>query len=135
MPGYSGTPLPRKLGVKEGSVVGLLGAPSGFDRTLGPLPDGATIRHQARGQIDVIVLFARSIADLKKRFPAAHRALAPGGGLWLAWPKKASGVETDLNDGVVRALGLASGLVDNKVCAVDDTWSGLRFMRRRAAGA
>lgn len=129
--GYSGTPLPKKLGIKPDAVVALLGAPRGFGKTLGALPDGATTRTQARGKCDVILLFTKSAADLKKRYPAAARALADGGGLWIAWPKQASGVATDLNGNDVRAIGLESGLVDNKVCAIDDTWSGLRFVRRR----
>jgi hypothetical protein len=130
--GYSGTPLAQKLSIKAAAVVALVGAPDGFRDTLEGLPDGVELRAQARGRCDVIVLFCRSRAELEKRFAAAHRALAEGGGLWVAWPKKASGVATDLTEDAVRAHGLASGLVDNKVCAVDATWSGLRFMRRRA---
>ena len=129
--GYSGTPLPKKLGVKEGGVLALLGAPTGFDKTIGTLPDGVTVRRQARGESDVIVLFCKSVADMRKRFPSAHKMLATGGGLWIAWPKKSSGVATDLHDGEVRSYGLSTGLVDNKVCAIDDTWSGLRFVRRK----
>ena len=130
-PDYSGTPLPKKLGVKEGAVLALLGAPGDFRKTLGALPDGVQLRTQARGKCDVIVLFCKTAADMRKRFPVAQRALADGGGLWVAWPKKASGVPTDLGDGEVRSFGLKTGLVDNKVCAIDATWSGLRFMRRR----
>lgn len=127
--GYSGTPLPRKLGVAAGARVAVLGAPADFaDR----LPD-AIVRTRLAGSFEVIVLFARSRAQLDRRLPAALGALGQGGGLWLAWPKRSSGVETDLDDGAVREAGLATGLVDNKVCAIDATWSGLRFMRRRAA--
>jgi len=130
--GYSGTPLPKKLGIKPNAVVALLGAPEGFvAKTLQPMAEGVTIRTQARGRCDVIVLFSRSQRELERRLPAALRALGTGGGLWIAWPKKASGIATDLGDGVVRKVGLATGLVDNKVCAIDTTWSGLRFMRRR----
>lgn len=130
-PDYSGTPLPKKLGLKQDGVLALLGPPPGFERALGELPPGVSIRNQARGKADVIVLFARSETDLVRRFPAAHRALAEGGGLWIAWPKKASGIATDLTQSDVQRIGLDSGLVDNKVCAIDATWSGLRFMRRR----
>jgi hypothetical protein len=130
-PDYSGTPLPRKLGVKADSVLALVGAPADFERVLGELPPGVQVRRQARVACDVVLLFTRSRAELEKRFATARRSLAEGGGLWVAWPKKASGVATDLTEDVVRQVGLASGLVDNKVCAVDATWSGLRFLRRR----
>jgi Protein of unknown function (DUF3052) len=128
--GYSGTPLPRKLGIKEGSTVALLGAPDGFPGLLEPLPGGVAVRTSARGPADVLVLFTTRRADLERRLPAAMRALDPDGGLWVAWPKKASGVATDLTENVVREIGLAAGLVDNKVCAIDGTWSGLRLVVR-----
>lgn len=133
MDGYSATPLPRKLGIREGSSVALLRAPKGFERTLGTLPDDVRLRGEARGRADVILLFARSLADLRSRFPAAARALAERGGLWILWPKKASGVATDLTASGVRAFGLGAGFVDYKICAVDATWSGLLFARRRPA--
>jgi hypothetical protein len=123
--GYSGTPLPRKLGIKDGSRVRLVGEPEGFARALGVPP-------RRRGDADVIVLFAHSALDLSRTFPAARKALRQDGGLWVAWPKKASGVSTDLTEASVRGFGLAQGLVDNKVCAIDDTWSGLRFVVRLA---
>jgi len=123
--------LAKKLGVKPGSVLALLAAPRGLADVIEGMPDGASVVSRARGACDVIVLFCRSAAEMKKRFPAASKALAERGGLWLAWPKKASGVETDLSGDIVRAFGLKSGLVDNKVCAIDTTWSGLRFARRR----
>ena len=129
--GYSGTPLPKKLGIQEGSTVAFLGAPPGFGQTLGRLPDGVRVRKTARGQADRIVLFVRTRAELARRFPAAARSLASGGGLWIAWPKKASGVVTDLTQGHVREFGLAADFVDYKICAIDDTWSGLQFARRR----
>jgi hypothetical protein len=129
--GYSGTPLPRKLGIKPGARLGLIGAPGGFDITLGGLPPGAVFTH-ARGPLDVIVAFFESRSALAHRLPALRDALDPAGGLWIAWPKRSSGVETDLGDGVVRELGLAAGLVDNKVCAIDEVWSGLRFVYRLA---
>jgi CheY-like chemotaxis protein len=126
----SGTPLPKKLGIKPSAVVVLLGAPEGFEKTLIPLPKDVQLRSQARGRGDVIVLFCRSESELRRRFQSASRMMEDGAGLWVAWPKKDSGLRTDLDQGKVRAIGLASGLVDNKVCAVDETWSGLRFMRR-----
>ena len=100
--------------------------------TLGPLPDAVVVRKQARGEADVITVFVDRRSELERRFPVAHRRLAKGGGLWICWPKKSSGRQTDLSDAVVREIGLASGLVDNKVCAVDATWSALRFVRRRS---
>jgi hypothetical protein len=121
--GYSGTPLPRKLGIKEGARVRLAGAPSRFASALG-------VTARSRGEADVIVLFSRSAGELSRRFPALRGALHPAGGLWVAWPKKASGVPTDLTESVVREYGLSQGLVDNKVCAIDETWSGLRFVVR-----
>jgi hypothetical protein len=128
--GYSGTPLPKKLGIKEGSRCAFLGAPPEFAEALGTLPAGVDVKTAAKPALDVIVLFTTSRADLAKRFPAAAKALAPTGGLWVAWPKKASGAATDLTEDVVRAVGLPTGLVDNKVCAIDATWSGLRFVLR-----
>src|SRR6478672_5866069 len=132
MAGYSGTPLTKKLGIKEGSHVALLSAPEGFDRTLGELPDGVETRTSARGSLDVVVFFTTARAALGRRFDALARAIFPDGGLWVAWPKRASGLETDLTEDVVRDLALERGLVDNKVCAIDDTWSGLRLVYRVA---
>jgi len=132
MAAYTGTPLPKKLGIKAGRTVALLGAPTGFERKLAPLPDGVSLRRQARGRCDLIVLFARSRADLQRRFPAAARALAEKGRLWIAWPKQASGVRTDLTQIEVRAHGMGSGFVDYKICSIDATWSGLCFARRAA---
>jgi hypothetical protein len=131
--GYSGTPLPKKLGIKVGSVVALVGAPEGFlERTLGPLPEGAAVRKGTRSPFNVGLLFARSRADLGRRFPAAAKAMGDPGALWIAWPKKASGVVTDLDESFVRDIGLAAGLVDYKVAAIDAVWSGLCFARRKA---
>lgn len=131
MAGYSGTPLSKKLGIKEGAEVVLVGAPDGFDLELAPLPEGTTVRRRLSGNdIDVVVLFVTARADLEKRFPIAARSLQPAGGLWVAWPKRASGWATDLGENDVRQVGLAAGLVDNKVCAVNDVWSGLRFVIR-----
>ena len=123
MAGYSGTPLPQKLGIKDGARVRLAGAPEGFARIIG-------VTARGRGAADVIVLFARSSKKLAREFARLRKALDPAGGLWVAWPKKSSGVPTDLTENAVRDFGLAQGLVDNKVCAIDDTWSGLRFVMR-----
>ena len=130
--GYWGTPLTRKLGIKPGARLALINAPDDFDRALGELPDGVTVKTRLRGPCDVIVSFHVDGAELERRLPALRRALEPDGGLWLAWPKRSSGRVTDLGDGEVRRLGLAAGLVDNKVCAIDATWSGLRFVYRLA---
>lgn len=131
--GYSGTPLPKKLGIKEEDSVALVGqVPAGFDRTLGRLPAGVDVRRQARGRFDVIVCFVTRRAEITRRLAALGRALDPAGGLWFAWPKRASKVPTDVTEDVVRELALAHGLVDNKVCAIDETWSGLRIVYRRA---
>ncbi|MHC4165269.1 MAG: response regulator [Planctomycetota bacterium] len=133
MAGYSGTPLPRKLGIRAGYTVALLGAPNGFERTVGTLPERVSFKRQARGQADLAILFAKSRADLERRFPAAKRVMGQVGKLWIAWPKKTSGVKSDLGEADVRAKGLKSGLVDFKICAIDATWSGLLFSRRRRA--
>ena len=131
MAGYSGTPLPRKLGIKPGHRVLALGAPVGFaDGTLGELPDGVALRTTARGKADVIVAFHERRAELARRMPRLRELMEPAAGLWIAWPKRASGVPTDLTEDVVRELALANRLVDNKVCAIDDVWSGLRLVIR-----
>jgi hypothetical protein len=129
--GYSGTPLVRKLGIKDGARLGLIGAPDGFAETLGQLPPGVQARRRLGGRrFDVIVAFFDRRAGLERRLASLADALEPTGGLWIAWPKRASGVPTDLTENVVRDLGLAAGLVDNKVCAVDQVWSGLRLVYR-----
>jgi hypothetical protein len=135
--GYSGTPLPRKLGIKPDSRLALVGAPEGFEQTLGELPPGVAVRRRTQGPCEVIVAFFERGAELERRLPTLKRALHYAGGLWIAWPKRASGMATDLGEAPVRAAGLAIGLVDNKVCAIDETWSGLRFvyrLRDRPAG-
>jgi hypothetical protein len=129
MAGYSGTPLPQKLGIRPGAVVAVVEAPEGFRCALEPLPPGASVRSDARGRPELAVWFVRSSRDLQ---PTRIDRLADGRPLWIAWPKKASGVQTDLTENVVRDAGLARGLVDTKVCAIDETWSGLLFRRRRA---
>src|SRR5258706_10510769 len=130
MAGYSGTPLPQKLGVKPGARRALVRGRAGFERALNPLPDGVRLRTQARGAQDVVLFFATRRAELERRFDGLAGTVEPAGGLWIAWPKRTACVATDLREGIVRELGLAHGLVDNKVCAVDDTWSGLRFVFR-----
>ena len=130
--GYSGTPLPRKLGIKPEARVALIGAPAGFTAALGDLPAAVEVRTRLRGGFDVIVAFFVRQVILERRLPALRAALHQSGGLWLAWPKRTSDVATDLGEGMVRELGLAAGLVDNKVCAIDETWSGLRFVYRLA---
>ena len=128
--GYSGTPLPKKLGIKPGHRLGLIGAPADFDVTFGELPEDVVVRRRARGRLDVVVAFFVERRALERRLDALRTTLDPAGGLWIAWPKRASGVLTDLDETVVRELGLAAGLVDNKVCAIDAVWSGLRFVYR-----
>ena len=130
MAGYSGTPLVRKLGIKEGQRLAFPSAPDGFRRLLGELPDRATVKSRATGPLDVIVFFTKSRAELERRLPALRRAMDPAAGLWIAWPKRSSGVETDMTEDVARELGLANRLVDNKVCAIDEVWSGLRLVIR-----
>ncbi len=131
--GYSGTPLPQKLGIKENHKVVLLGAPAGFDKTLGAVPTGAVIATRLAGKapLDVIVVFVKKQADLAGKIADARPRMAPAAGLWIAWPKKSSGVATDMTEQVIRDVALPTGLVDNKVCAIDETWSGLRLVIRR----
>jgi hypothetical protein len=130
--GYSGTPLVKKLGIKEGHVVVVSGAPESLEASLGALPDGVAVKARLAGKADVIVFFTKRRAELERRYETLKRTLEPNGGLWVAWPKKASGVETDVTEDVVREIALAGGLVDNKVCAIDETWSGLRLVYRLA---
>ena len=130
--GYSGTPLPRKLGIKPGHRLLLLGAPEDFaETTLGELPEGVRVGTRASGVADVIVAFHLRRAELAKRMPALRERMDPAAGLWIAWPKRASKVPTDMTEDVVREVALPAGeLVDNKVCAIDDVWSGLRLVIR-----
>jgi len=122
--GYSGTPLAKKLGIREGSTVALLGAPRGF--TIPGLPPGTTLRRSARGRTDVTLWFVKSAAELSDRV-GDMATRAGGSALWICWPKRASGVRTDVTEHAVRSAGLANGLVDFKIGAIDETWSGLRF--------
>jgi hypothetical protein len=130
MAGYSGTPLVQKLGLKPGLAAAVLHPPPGYRGVLGRVPPGLELRRAARGPLDFIQFFTKRRRELATRLPALKRALAPAGALWISWPKQASGVATDLTEDVIRAVALAHGLVDVKVCAVDDTWSGLKLVRR-----
>jgi hypothetical protein len=125
---YSATPLPKKLGVMEGSRVLVARAPKGF--TLSPLPTGVELVERARSPLDVALLFVTTRSELSKRFDAPARALAPAGRLWVAWPKKASGIATDLSFAVVQGLGLEAGLVDNKSGSITEDYQGLQFVYR-----
>jgi hypothetical protein len=131
--GYSGTPLPGKLGIKAGQTVALIDAPAGFGDRLGPLPDPVTVQDGPAGDVplDVIVWFVASRAELAARLGSLRARMAPACGLWIAWPKRASKVPTDMTEHVVREIALPTGLVDNKVCAIDQVWSGLRLVIRR----
>ena len=132
--GYSGTPLATKLGIKAGSTVWLVGAPAGFEAALEPLPEKVVVRRLvasgAGPVVDVAVLFAVWRRHHDDRYPKVMASLRPAGGLWVAWPKRASGVATDVSENTVREVALAAGMVDNKVCAVTDVWSGLRLVWR-----
>ena len=131
MAGYSGTPLWKKLGFKQGFRAGLVNAPKEFQKELAPLPDDVQIVEQSLGKsFDLIVLFADSQRVVKKEFSKLARKLVPNGMLWIAWPKKASGIITDFSENDVRRIGLEAGLVDVKICAVNDVWSGLKFVYR-----
>jgi len=131
MAGYSGTPLPKKLGIKELSRFATKHAPAGFDSTLGELPMGVAWCKQVRPGLDVVVAFYTSRALMVREWPKLTAAVTPNGTVWIGWPKRASGVATDITEDVLRDEFLPTGWVDNKVCAIDDTWSGLRFALRR----
>jgi hypothetical protein len=128
--GYSGRPLAEKLGVKEGTTIVLLDPPEGIERTLAPLPSEVTLRRGNRGRREMTIWFATRQRELRRRFESVERAVGEGT-LWMGWPKGSSGVNTDLNENVIRDLALSRGMVDTKVCAIDEIWSGLRLTRRR----
>ena len=130
MPGYSGTPLPQKLGLKEKQRVTFVGLPARVRSELREALAQCEIAREQSGQVDFAMVFAKQQAELKAEFGRLKKLLAPAGMLWVAWPKKASGVATDVNENDVRRIGLATGLVDVKVCAVTEVWSGLKFVRR-----
>lgn len=124
------TPLIRKLGIRPGAEVAFVGSPQGFREAMRPLPEGVRVHSRPRGQLDVIVFFTVSGSELRRRFGGLASGLTPAGGLWVAWPKKASGIETDLSFEAVQRQGLDHGLVDNKSCSIDDDWQALRFVIR-----
>jgi hypothetical protein len=128
MAGYSGTPLPKKLGIKEGSRIALVNAPKDFQ--LGELPDDVQFVKRSVKSLDIVLLFVLTQQALVRDFAKLAATLVSNGMLWIAWPKKSSGVKTDLTEDRVRQIGLDAGLVDVKVCAIDDTWSGLKFVYR-----
>jgi len=130
MPGYSGTPLPKKLGIKDGFTSCLIDAPTDVLAELNTVLSACRLIDGTDAPLDFIHFFTKSKAALAKDFERLSKQLAPGGMLWISWPKKSSGVATDLDENVVRNIGLAAGLVDVKVCAVTDVWSGLKFVRR-----
>jgi len=130
MPGYSGTPLPKKLGIKDGFRVCLVDSPQEVHQELKPSLDKCEIAHDGKAPLDFAIVFTKSKAALAKEFQQISRQLAPAGMLWVSWPKKSSGVASDLDENIVREVGLAAGLVDVKVCAVTEVWSGLKFVRR-----
>jgi len=130
MAGYSGTPLIKKLGIKEGYVMYVYRAPTDYFNWLSPLPKGVEVKASATGQFDFIHVFVREQDVFKKEFVNAQKHLKKEGMLWVSWPKKASKVPTDLDENIIRDFGLRKGLVDVKVCAVDEIWSGLKFVVR-----
>ena len=130
--GYSGTPLPAKLGVMAGQRIAWLSAPRGFDALVGDLPGGVTVLRALRPPLDLLVQFATVRRELARRLPRLREAVFPDGAAWVAWPKRSSGVATDVTEDVVRELALPAGLVDVKVCAIDETWSGLKLVVPKA---
>jgi hypothetical protein len=131
--GYSGTPLAKKLGIKSGQRLLLVDPPAGFaDWTLGALPEGVTVLRRASAPLDLVLTFLTARTDLEREIPRLRAKLDPAGMLWIAWPKRSSGVPTDVTEDVVREVALANALVDTKVCAIDETWSGLRLVIRTA---
>jgi hypothetical protein len=135
MAGYSGTPLAKKLGIKEGHVVGVVAEPAGFADLLEPLPPGVQLVNGVRSRRDVVVMFARQRREIESKLAALTKAIFPDGAIWIAWPKKSAakqlGIATDITEDTVREVALPTGLVDNKVCAIDEIWSGLRLVVRR----
>jgi hypothetical protein len=130
MAGYSSTPLAKKLGIKEGSRIALVNAPKNFQSELGELPDGVEFITRPTKSLDIILLFVLTERVLAREFSRLAEKLVTNGMIWIAWPKKSSGVMTDLSFERVQRIGLDVGLVDVKICAIDDTWSGLKFVYR-----
>lgn len=131
MAGYSGTPLLQKLGIKPGHRIATVNAPASFDRLLGKLPEGTAFVSSTAESVDGIVAFEKSVSDFQKHLPALANRIKNDGMIWIGWPKKASGVVTDLREDHVRDAALKLGLVDIKVCAIDETWSGLKLVIRK----
>ena len=129
--GYSGTPLPKKLGLKDGGTMVMLNAPIGIEKLLVPLPVGARLAFKLAGSNDLVVLFCKDLAALEKSLPATSKKLHANGSLWISWPKKTSKLYIDLTEDGIRAVALPTGLVDVKVCAVNEDWSGLKLMVRK----
>ena len=132
MAGYSGTPLPQKLGIKPNANVLVAKPPKTFAAALGKLPEGVKLSQTSNGSFDVAIVFFTRASELEQKLPRFKRRMEPAAGLWVGWPKKASGLPTDITEDVVRRMALEIGLVDNKVCAIDETWSGLRLVIRLA---
>jgi hypothetical protein len=129
--GYSGTPLAKKLGVKAGMSVALLNAPAHVPQLLGELPDGVGLTERLADPADLVLIFVARAGDLAKNVPALKAAIAPDGMIWVAWPKRASKMPTDITEDVIREVVLPTGLVDVKVCAIDETWSALKLVIRK----
>jgi len=129
--GYSGTPLAKKLGLKPGDLVSLLDAPAGIRKVIEPLPPGVRFVTRFEKSAQIVHVFATRKAELAKVLATCRKSLAPDASIWVSWPKKAAKVETDITEDVIRAVALPMGLVDIKVCAVDETWSGLKLMLRK----
>ena len=127
---YSATPLCRKLGIRAGAEVALVGSPKGFREALAPIPEGVRIHSRPRGELDLIVFFTSQRAELGRRFGELAATLTPQGGVWVAWPKKSSSIGSDLTFERVQRIGLEAGLVDNKSCSIDPDWQALRFVYR-----
>jgi hypothetical protein len=130
MAGYSGTPLPKKLGIKEDFRVAFVALPADVKAELRDALARCSVVKDGHGPLDFAMVFAKRQGELKNEFTRLARQLAPAGMLWVSWPKKTSGVATDMNENDVRRIGLEAGLVDVKVCAVSEVWSGLKFVRR-----
>jgi hypothetical protein len=130
--GYSGTSLPQKMGIKPGMSIAVLKAPPDIEAILGDLPAGVTVSHRLTGHRDLVLIFITRQVDLASRLPGLINSIAPNGMIWVAWPKRASKIETDMTEDVIREIVLpASALVDVKVCAIDQIWSGLKLVIRK----
>jgi hypothetical protein len=127
---YATTPLWRKLGIQKGAEIAFVGSPPGFREALGELPDGVRVHSRPRGELDLVVFFTAHRSDLERRFADLMDPLTQAGGLWVAWPKKSSAIDSDLSFEDVQRIGLEAGLVDNKSCSIDDDWQALRFVYR-----